>query len=58
MKLSFNSSATPALVLMRVKRMTKASCERAGKVYRKGFKFKKGPQRGKRRGPVCAKKPR
>ena len=52
MKLSFNSSPTP--VVMRVKRMTKASCERAGRVYRKGFKA-----RGRKRvGPTCAKKAR
>ena len=52
MKLSFNTSPIP--VVMRVKRMSKASCERAGRVYRKGFKAK-----GRKRvGPTCAKKPR
>lgn len=52
MILSFNSAPTP--VVMRVKRMSKAACERAGRVYRKGFKAK-----GRKRvGPTCAKKSR
>lgn len=52
MKLLFKSVSD--VTLMRVKRVTKSSCERAGRVWRKGFKAK-----GRKRVPaMCVKKSR